>query len=269
MTSNSNVWSKNNNSHDPPNFLRGNPTKTFLPLSNVVGVDLPVDDGTRTPQPIKTAPDPAFLKELNDFRADFDAFYLEFAKFRDTVLQPSPRPTTQAPSVPPAPTTTTMIERPCGSASFQRVIGELDTVNSQFSRLLDQLEKRQKDAPLMHPLSELPNNPQQLAKTQNLPIPCDGIVPPAPAPEQPTAVLGESPWDSHYPVTTIHQVTMVELDDRTFVPLPPPAPDPVDMVPTGALWPQPRPAQKTIPFKKKAQTKHTVVRRRDQDLRPP
>jgi len=66
---------------------------------------------------------------------------------------------------------------------------------------------------------------------------------------------------------TIHNVTdmMVEID-WTFVPLSPPAPDLVDMS-TG--WPQPRPAWKTIPFKKKTKAKHTFMRRSNQDLHPP
>jgi len=92
---------------------------------------------------------------------------------------------------------------------------------------------------------------------------------PAPTPDPHTAVLG-APWDSHSSPTTTHNVTtMMAENDRTFVPLPPPVPDPVDMVSTGVLWPQPRPEWKTIPFKKKPQTKHTFVRRHDQDLHPP
>jgi len=87
MASNSKVWHKHNNSYNPLNFLQGNPTKNFPPLSNVAVVDPPVDDDTSQLQPTKTAPDPAFLQELNDFKANFDTFYSEFAKFRDTVLQ--------------------------------------------------------------------------------------------------------------------------------------------------------------------------------------
>jgi len=244
--------------------------RIFPPPSTIAVVDPPVNNDTSHPQPIKTAPDPAFVQELNNFRADFDAFYNEFAKFRDTVLQLPFRPMIPAPSAPPASTTMMITQQPCGSALFQKVIGELDTVNLQFSQLLDQFEKRN-HAPHLHPLSDLSNNPQQLEKNQNLPIPCVyGIVLPAPIPEQPTAALSKSPRDSHSLLTITHQVTnMVEPDDRTFVLLPPPAPDPVDMVFTGALWPQPHPAQKTIPFKKKAQTKPTVVRCRNQDLRPP
>jgi len=54
---------------------------------------------------------------------------------------------------------------------------------------------------------------------------------------------------------------------RTFVKLPPPAPDPVDMVSTG--WPQPHPAWKIILFKKKTKAKHMFIQRSDKDLRPP
>jgi len=160
----------------------------------------------------------------------------------------------------------------CGSASFCPVIRELKKVNLQFSQLLDQLEKQ---APRMYPLNAITSNPQQPAQTQSPQIPCiNGVVPPAllppaPTPDPQTAVLGKSPWDSHSSQTTIHNVTNMVESDWPFKMLLHPAPDPVDMVYTGALWPQPCPAWKTIPFKKKSKTKHTVMRCRDQDLHRP
>jgi len=82
MASKSHVWCKHNNSYDPQKFLRGSPTKTSPPLPNATVVNLPVDDDTRHPQPIATAPDPATLQEWNDFKAVFDKFYLEYSQSR-------------------------------------------------------------------------------------------------------------------------------------------------------------------------------------------
>jgi len=125
--------------------------------------------------------------------------------------------------------------------------------------------------PPLYPLSNITSNLQPPAQTQSPQIPCvSGVVPPpAPTPDPHTAVLGASPWDSHSPPTTIHNVTNMVETDWTLMPLPPPASDPVDIVSTGALWPQPCPAWKTIPFKKKPKTKHMVVQHHDQDLHPP
>jgi len=79
-----------------------------------------------------------------------------------------------------------------------------------------------------------------------------------------------SPWNPDSLQTTTYNATgMMVDDDRTFAPPPPPAPNPADTESTGVLWPQPRPARKTIPFKKKTTTKHTFARYGDQDLRPP
>jgi len=79
-----------------------------------------------------------------------------------------------------------------------------------------------------------------------------------------------SPWNPDSLQTTTYNATCIMADDdRTFAPPPPPAPNPVDAESTGVLWPQPCPARTTIPFKKKSTTKHTFVRYRDQDLRPP
>jgi len=175
------------------------------------------------------------------------------------------------------------IEITGGTPEFCRVIGKLEQVNRDCSQLLDRLEQ---PAPSRDP-SNANSTPQQPVRITQIPcvdaIELPALQPPAPAttPELPTPLLGEPTSALHSSPATIHNVThmvasdpMVESD--RFVILPPPAPDPVDMVytrtlwpSTGVLWPQPRLAWKLVPFKKKPKTKHTFVRRRDQDLRPP
>jgi len=266
MASKSHVWCEHNNSYDPQKFLCGSPTKTSPPLSNAAIVNLPVDDDIRHPQPIDTAPDPATSQEWNDFRAGFDEFLIGFAEFHDKYGPSTDIPANDASTV-----------RNCsvddddnraataGGPEFLWVIGELEKANLQFSQLLDRLE----NAPRLQQPSKITSNPQPPVHPQSTTIPCVfGTVPPAPTSDPPTFALGASPWESHSPLT-IHNVTMMADNDRAFVPLPPPAPDPVEMESTGALWPPPCPVWKTIPFKKKITTKSTIVRRRDQDLRPP
>jgi len=275
MLSSSKSWSNRDERYDSSNFLRENPTTTSPPPSNAAVVDTPVDDDTRRPQPTITASNMARLQEWNDFKADFDDFLIGFAKFRNEVLSPgttaNDASTLRTRSVDDNDDRTLIA---CGSASFRRVIGELETVNRQCSQLLDQLENQ---APRLHPLTAITSHLQQPVQTP----PCiEEVVPtallsPALTPDPQTAMLGESPWDPQSPPTTIHTaLTMVESDCSVI--LPPPAPDPVDMVytrtlwpSTGVLWPQPRLAWKLVPFKKKPKTKHTFVRRRNQDLRLP
>ncbi len=79
-----------------------------------------------------------------------------------------------------------------------------------------------------------------------------------------------SPWNPNSLQKTIYNTTFMMVDDdRTFTPPLPPASNPVDVESTEVLWPQPHPARKTIPFKKKSMTKHSFMRYCDQDLRPP
>ncbi len=113
MVSNSNVWSKRNNSYDSTNILRGNPTKISPPPSNAAVDDILVDDDTRPPQPNNTAPNLARLQEWSDFQASFDDFLSGFAKFRKErgLLDTSP-PT------PAAATTTTEQRSPVVPQSF-------------------------------------------------------------------------------------------------------------------------------------------------------
>jgi len=273
MLSSSKSWSNRDERYNSSNFLRENPTTTSPPPSNAAVVDTPVDDETRRPQPTITAAHMARLQEWNDFKADFDDFLIGFVKFRNKVLPPGT--TANDASTRRVDDNDDRTLTACGSASFRRVIGELEQVNQQFSQLLDQLENQ---APSMHPITAIINNLQQPVQTP----PCveevepTALLDPAHTPAPQTALLGESPWDSQSQPTTIHTATTMVESDRTFVILPPPAPDPVDMVytrtlwpTTGVLWPQPRLAWKLVPFKKKPKTKHTFVRRRDQDLRPP
>jgi len=269
MASKSHVWCEHNNSYDPQKFLRGSPTKTSPPLPNATVVNLPVDDDIRHPQPIVSPLDPANSQEWNEFRAGFDEFLIGFAEFRDKY-----GPSTDIPANDASTVRTCSVDgddnraATAGGPEFLRVIGELEKANLKFSQLLDQLE----NAPSLHPLNKNNSNPQPPVKPQSTQTPCihEVVSPLALIPDPHTVVLGASPWDSHSPLTTIHNMTtMMVENDWTFTPLPPPAPDPVNMVSTGVLWPQPCPAWKTIPFKKKPKTKHTFVRRRDQDLRPP
>jgi len=83
MALNSQVRCAHNNNYNPQKFLRGSPTKTSLPLSNAVVVNFTVDNDSRYPPPINTAPDPATSQEWNDFRAGFDNFLIGFVKFHD------------------------------------------------------------------------------------------------------------------------------------------------------------------------------------------
>jgi len=107
MASNSTFWSKFNNSYDSTNILRGNPTKISPPPPNTTIVDILVDDDTRPPQPINTAPNLTRLQEWSNFQASFDDFLIGFAKFRKErgLLDNDARPPT------PAASTSTMTEQ--------------------------------------------------------------------------------------------------------------------------------------------------------------
>jgi len=275
MTLNSNVRHDNNKSSDPPKLLRGNPTKISSPLFNAAVVNTPVDDDIRHPQPTKTAPSLASLQEWNDFRAGFDEFFLGFAQFRNKY-----GPSTQTSDNAANNARTCSVDDddgnrvvPAGGPEFLRVIGELETVNQQFSQLLDRLE----NAPHLPPLHKITSNPQQPQT-----IPCVEVMEdngltamrPPPAPDPADRMLIEALWPQPRPtrnnsLTTTHNVPIMMEDIGLVALRPPPAPDPVNMVLNEVLWPQPRPARKTIPFKKKPRTKHTSMQCRDQDLRPP
>jgi len=238
MTSNSTAWCYNNKSSEPPKLLRGNPTKISSPLFNAAVVITPADDDIRHPQPTETAPSLASLQEWNEFRAGFDEFFLGFAQFRDKY-----GPSTQTSASAASTARTCSIDDddhsvvPAGGPEFPRVIGELETVNQQFSQLLDRLEH----APHLQPPNKIASNPQPPVI-----IPCIDVA---------LSALAQDPHNA------VHIVT--EDNGLTFVPLPPPAPDLVDMVTTEVLWPQPHPARKTTPFKKKLQTKPTVATHKD------
>ncbi len=303
MTSNSNVWRDHNKSNEPSKFLRGSPTKTSSPLFNAAVVNTPVDDDIRHPHPTDTVPSLASSQEWNKFRAGFDEFFLEFAKFRDK-YGPSTKTRANAASI----IRTCSVDDdddnravPAGGPEFLRVIGELETANHQFSQLLNRLE----NAPHLQPPNTITSNPQPPVQTQ---IPCEyEVVPSALAPDPHTVALGVTTWNSNSPPTTTHNAPImmednglvvlrpppapdpvdmvltealwpqprltrnnsppttthnapIMMEDNGLVAMrPPPAPDPVDMVLTEALWPQPRLARKTIPFKKKPQTKHTSM----------
>jgi len=142
LTSNSNVRSDNDKRSEPPKLLRGNPTKISSPPLNAAVVNTPVDDDIRHPQPTKTAPSLASLQEWNDFRVGFDEFFLGFAQFRDKY-----GPSTQTSANTASTTCTCSVDNdddnrvvPAGGPEFPWVIGELETVNQQFSQLLDRLE---------------------------------------------------------------------------------------------------------------------------------
>jgi len=275
MTSNSTAWCYNNKSSEPPKLLRGNPTKISSPLFNAAVVNTPVDDDIRHPQPNETAPSLASSQEWNDFRVGFDEFFLGFAQFRNKY-----GPSTQTSANAASNARTCSVDDdddnrgvPAGGPEFPRVIGELETVNQQFSQLLDRLE----NAPHLPPPHKITSNLQQPQT-----IPCVEVMedngltamrlPPAPDPAD--RMLIEALWPQPCPtwnnsLTTTHNVPIMMEDIGVVALRPPPAPDPVNMVLNEVLWPQPRPARKTIPFKKKPRTKHTIMRRRDQDLRPP
>jgi len=263
MVSNSTEWSQRNNRNEDPKILRGNPTRSSSPPPNAAVVDMLVDDDNRPLQPINTAPNSTRLQEWSELQADFDEFLIGFNKFRKERGLPDERP--------PRNYDDDRTEITWGTPEFRRVIGKLEQVNRDFSQLLDRLEQQ---APRSDPLNANSTPQQPVRITQ---IPCvDAFEPPAlqppapaPTPDLPIPLLGESPSVLRSSTATIHKVTNMVASDRTLVKLPPPAPDPVDMVYTGTLWPQPRPARKPIPVKKKIPTKPTIVRRRDQDFRPP
>jgi len=285
MTSISNVRHDNNKSSEPPKLLRGNPTKISSPLFNAAVINTPVDDDIQHPQPTKTAPSLASLQEWNDFRAVFDEFFLGFAQFCNKY-----GPSTQTSANAASNARTCSVDDddnhvvPAGGPEFLRVIGELETVNQQFSQLLNRLE----NAPHLQPSNKITSNPQPpviipcvdvalsaLAHPHNAVL--ERIVtednslvalrpPPAPDPVD-RMLLGLA--QNNFSTTTTHNAP-IRMEDIGLVTLrPPPAPDPVNMELIEALWPQPRPAWKTIPFKKKPWTKHKFMRRCDKDLRPP
>jgi len=266
MTSNANVRCDQNNNNDPSKILRGSPTKTSPLRSNAVVVNTRVDDDIRNPQLIDTAPDPATSLDWTALRAGFIEIFSGLAEFREQYGPSTEIRANDASYVCCSVDADGDRNRvaTAGGPEFLRVIDEFDRVNAQFSQLLDRLE----NDPRLQPQRKITSNPQPPVHPQSTPIPCIfGTVPPAPTPDPHTVALGASP--ESYSPSTIHNVIMVVENDRTFAPLPPPAPDPVEMESTGVLWPQPRPVWKTTPFKKKLTTKPKIVRRRDQDLRPP
>jgi len=268
MAPKSQVWCENNNSYDPQKFLCGSPTKTSPPLPNATVVNLTVDDDTRHPQPIDTPLDPANSQEWNEFKAGFDEFLIGFFEFRDKYGPSTDIPATDASTISTCNVDDENRAGTAGGPEFLRVIGELEQANLQFGRLLDRLE----NAPSQHPMNDINSHPQPPEKHQSTQIPCTNevVFPPALIPDQQTAALDTSPWDPRSSPTTIHNATSMMVDsDRTFAPSPPPAPDPVDMMPTGVPWLRPRLDRKTIPFKKKSMTKHRFEQHQDQDLRPP
>ncbi len=222
-----------------------------------------VDDANRPPQPNDTAPNSNRLQELRAFQADFNEFLVGFAKFRKERGLPEARPPTRSIDDDNDRTTNNW-----GTPEFRRVISKLDQVNRDCSQLLDRLEQ---PAPSRDP-SNANSPPKQAVRLT--PIPGVDVIPPAPqppapafTPARPTPILGEPPLRP--PPTTILDVTQMAASDRPIAKLPPPAPDPVDMVFTGIIGPQLHPTSKPIPVKKKTPTKPTIVRRRNQDLRPP
>jgi len=266
MVSNSTEWSQRNNKNDAMKILRGKPTRISPLPPDAAVVDMLVDDDNRPPQPSDTAPNSNRLQEWSAFQTDFDEFLRGFAKFRKERGLPDERPSTCSDDDDDA----ERKEITWGTPEFRRVIGKLEQVNRDCSKLLDRLEQ---SAPSIDHSNAISTPQQPVRITQ---LPCVDVIeppatqPPAPTiPELPTPQLGEPTSDLRSSPATIHNVTHVVESDRPFAKLPPPAPDPVDMVCTGTLWPQPRPACKLIPVKKKILTKPTIVRRRDQDLRPP
>jgi len=254
MVSNSNVWSECNNNYDSSNILCGNPTKISPPPSNATVNDIRVDDDTRPLQPNNTTSNLARLQEWSDFQAGFDEFLLGFAKFHKERGLPDTRPPPRTCSNDDDDTEIT-----CGTAEFRQVIGKLKQVNRECNQLLDQLEQQ---APRSETINAITSTPQQQVHIAQLPC-VDEHAPPALLSNAPFStpalqmiLLGPSPW-AQQPQPTTRNVTTMVASDRTFEKLPPPAPDPVDMESTD--WPQPRPARKTIPFKKKTKAKHTFI----------
>jgi len=265
MVSNSTGWSQRNNKDDAVKILRGNPTRSSPPPPNAAVVDMLVDDDNRPPQPSDPAPKLNRLQEWSAFQADFDEFLVGFAKFRKERGLPDARP-----PICSVDDDENRKENTWGTPEFRRVIDKLEQVNRDCSQLLDRLEQ---PAPRSDP-SNANSNPQQPVRITQTPcvdaIDPLALQPPAPAatPDLQTPLLGEPPLVLSSSPATIHNVTHMVASDRPFAKLPPPAPDPVDMV-MGTLWPQPRPTCKLIPVKRTIPTKPTIARRRDKDLRPP
>jgi len=268
MTSNADVRCEHNNNNDSSKILRGSPTTTSQLRSNATVVNTRVDDDNRYPQPNATAPETPTSPDWQALRDGFNEIFSGFDEFRKRY---GPWTDIQANDASCVRTCRADADddhkrvATAGGPEFLRVIDKFDRVNDQFSQLLDRLENERR----LQAMSQVTSNPQPTVHPPSTQNPCVlGTVPPAPTPDPHTVELGASPWEPHSPLT-LHNVTMTVENDRTFAPQPPPAPDPVEMESTGVLWPQPRPEWKTIPFKKKLTTKPKIVRRRDQDLRPP
>ncbi len=274
------VQRNRNEQSDKSKILRDYPTKPPTNLPTAAADDPPVDDD----DPIST-----FVKEWKDFHDEFNVFCDEFDHFRNKYA-----PTTTATRSNDANAShldgsvhddvDCVINDGETSAQQRHVFEEFDTVNNQFSQLLDKLENdpqhpfRLRLATIFSPTQPHRNtsNPQKSSPPPAPPIALPqsvitGLVPPAPDPA-PTRALGNISTPQSAP-TTIHNEKTMVICNCIPLQLPPPAPDPdANMVYDGAsLWPPPRPAVKTTPFKKKSLTKYTIARRpRGKDsLRPP
>jgi len=277
----SDVQRNPNEQSDNSKILRDNPTKTPTNLPTAAADDPPVDDDD---------PNRTFVQEWKDFQDEFNTFCAEFVPFHNKYASPNTATRSNDANA-------SHLDRrvyddaDCAkndgetSAKQRQVFEEFDIVNHQFSQLLDNLENNPQNPfrlrldKIFRPYTQ-PNrttsNPQQTAPPPAPPIApphsvITGLAPPAPDPE-PTRALGNISTPQSAPTTIPKEKTTVTCN---CIPpqLPPPAPDPdVNMVYDGAsLWPPPRPAVKTTPFKKKSPTKYTIARRpRGKDsLRPP
>jgi len=230
------------------------------------------------------------VQEWKDFHDEFDAFCVEFTPFRNKYAPPTTATRSNDANASHLDRSVhddvTCLRNDDATPAQQRhVLEKLESVNHQFSQLLDELENdpqhpfRLRLATLFSPHTQ-PNlntsNPQQTAPppAPQIALPqsvITGLVLPVPDPA-PTRTLGNISTPQSAPTTILKEKTTVTCN---CIPpqLPPPAPDPdANMVYDGAsLWPPPRPAVKTTPFKKKSPTKYTIARRpRGKDsLRPP
>ncbi len=231
--------------------------------------------------------------DFSTFLSDWEAFHAEFKTLTTYALAHSSAADRITSSIvdesldqlPPSSFKDSLLQ-------LQRSVKALEEVNQQFAQFINSLDEQAPRQPTLHldttVTNQQPCPPPQLERTLQQVRP--KAPPPAPNPQAcltPTClhpplidkrVASGTPLDHHpVPTTALKAPPPAPPNSMNTIPnwarpvVPPPA-DPSPMV--GVLctgkshWPPPRPERKTIPFKKKSQTKPAAGNRKD-FLRPP
>jgi len=292
-----------NEFYNSENVLREITTSKFKPTNTTTTVD-PLDDDDDALSAVVDLPDDDEDRIINEtesedfstFLSDWEAFHTDFKNSTTYAIAHSSAADSITSSIvdeiidryPPSSWKDSLLQ-------LQRSVKALEQVNQQFAQFLNSLDKLAPGQPTLYSDTTVPNEqpcpPPQLDHTPRhvlLKVP-----PPAPDPQagptptcrstppidqSPRAARGTMPLDPHpAPTTALKAPPPAPPISKKTIPnwarpaVPPPA-DPSPMA--GVLctgnshWPPPRPDRKTIPFKKKSQTKPAADNRKD-FLRPP